>query len=409
MLNGTSPSPLDLTQQLIGRNVECCCLGIVEHTASQGAPKAAEENRGAPALGPRNLAREAQSPDLRSPPKTDHGALPNLRFSFADAHMKVHEGGWAREVTARELPAAATVAGVNMRLVPGGVRELHWHKEAEWSFMLAGTARITALDAEGHNFIADVGPGDLWYFPAGIPHSIQGLPPDGCEFLLAFPNGQFSEHNTFSLSDLFGHMPKSALAKNFAVDTDAFDRIPHSEQYILLAPVPPPLHYDAVTGLQPARHDMIFRLADQPAKQARGGQVRVVDTGNFPISSAIAAAWVKVDPGHLREIHWHPNADEWQYYICGQARMTVFGAEGTARTFDFQAGDVGTVPKSMAHYVENTGDSPLQFLELFRAERFVDVSLAQWMALTPHELVEAHLHLDRQLLDTLRKEKLPVV
>jgi oxalate decarboxylase len=386
-------------------------LDIIQSAAATSGQTASpiEQNRGAPTLGPRNAAREAQSPDLRSPPKTDHGALPNLRFSFADAHMKMYDGGWAREVTARELPAATTIAGVNMRLVSGGVRELHWHKEAEWSFMLAGTARVTAVDAEGRNFIGDVGPGDLWYFPAGIPHSIQGLPPDGCEFLLAFPNGQFSEHNTFSLSDLFGHMPKSLLAKNFGAAVEAFDRIPQSEQYILQAPPPPPLPQDAVSGPRPARSDMTFKLMAQPALEARGGRVRIVDTEKFPISRMIAAAWVEVDAGHVREIHWHPNADEWQYFIRGQARMTVFGAQGSARTFDFQAGDVGTVPKSMAHYVENTGDGPLQFLELFRDDRFMDVSLAQWLALTPHELVEAHLHLDRGLLDTMRKEKSPVV
>lgn len=372
-------------------------------------PEPIEDNRGASALGPRNAAREAQSPDLRSPPKTDHGALPNLRFSYADAHMKMYAGGWAREITERELPAATTIAGVNMRLVPGGVRELHWHKAAEWSFMLAGTARITAVDADGRNFIADVDAGDLWYFPPGIPHSIQGLPPDGCEFLLAFPDGGFSENNTFLLTDLFAHMPRKALGKNFDAGVEAFDRIPDSEQYILLAPLPPPLSEDAVAGPCTARQDMIFKLMDQPPVQGRGGRVRIADTTNFPISQTIAAAWVEIDPGHLREIHWHPNADEWQYFICGQARMTVFGAEGKARTFDFQAGDVGTVPKSMAHFVENTGDGPLRYLELFRAERFTDVSLAQWLALTPHELVQAHLHLDPALLDAIPKQKRVVV
>ena len=113
-------------------------------------------NRGANILGPRDPPREDQNPDLLRPPSTDHGTIPNLRFSFADAHMKMREGGWSREVTQRELPIAKTIAGVNMRLTPGGVRELHWHKEGEWSFMLAGNARITAVDNDGHNFIADV-------------------------------------------------------------------------------------------------------------------------------------------------------------------------------------------------------------------------------------------------------------
>ena len=324
--------------------------------------------------------------------------------------MKMRRGGWSREVTQRELPIAKTIAGVNMRLTPGGVRELHWHKEAEWSFMLAGNARITAVDNNGHNFVADVNEGDLWFFPPGIPHSIQGMPPDGAEFVLAFPNGGFSENSTFSITDMFSHVPKEALAKNFGVGETAFDRIPQQERFIFEAPIPPSLQADTVEdpdGRVP--FDMRFRLMAQKATNSGGGHVRIADTRNFPISTEIAAALVEVDPGHMREIHWHPNADEWQYYISGQGRMTVFGAETNSRTFDYQAGDVGTVPKAMAHFVENTGDKPLRFLELFHAPRFVDVSLAQWMALTPHELVEAHLNIDGQWLDTLRKEKQPIV
>src|ERR1700692_2469549 len=124
--------------------------------------------RGGTDPGPRNLARDRQNPDLLLPPSTDQGTLPNLRFSFADAHTRLTSGGWTRQVT---------------------VRELHWHKEAEWAYMLYGSARITAIDAQGHSFVDDVGVGDLWYFPGGIPHSIQGLNPDGCEFLLVFDNG----------------------------------------------------------------------------------------------------------------------------------------------------------------------------------------------------------------------------
>jgi oxalate decarboxylase len=367
-------------------------------------------DKGAPIIGPRNPERERQNPDLLRPPSTDHGSLPNLRFPFSDAHMKIREGGWSREVTQRELPISTTMAGVNMRLKSGGVRELHWHKQAEWSFMLAGNARITAVDNDGHNFIADVGPGDLWYFPSGIPHSIQGLPGDGCEFLLAFPDGEFSEDSTFAIADLFAHTDREVLAKNLAVDVKALDRIPKQELFIFQSEPPPPLEHDAVTDpLGAVPQNMVFKLMDQSPTTSPGGNVRIADTRNFPISTDVAAALVEVNPGHMREIHWHPNADEWQYYISGKARMTVFAAEARARTFDFQAGDVGYVPMSMSHFIENTGDAPLRFLELFKSPRYMDVSLAQWMALTPHELVEDHLHIDRAILDKLRQDKQAVV
>src|SRR6202030_43326 len=109
--------------------------------------------------GPRTLMRDRQTPDLLVPPSTDHGTLPNLRFSFSDAHTRLESGGWTRQVTVRELGISKDIAGVDMRLNAGSVRELHWHKQAEWAFMLYGSARITAVDSQGHNFVDDVGVG----------------------------------------------------------------------------------------------------------------------------------------------------------------------------------------------------------------------------------------------------------
>jgi oxalate decarboxylase len=344
------------------------------------------------------------------PPSTDKGLVPNLRFSFADAHMNLQDGGWSREVTQRELPIATEMAGVNMRLKTGGVRELHWHKQAEWSIMLAGNARITAVDKDGKNFIADIAAGDLWYFPAGIPHSIQGLGADGCEFLLAFPDGTFSESSTFLLSEVFARTPKDVLSANFGVPEKAFDRIPKEQLFIFEAPVPPAIESDAVVSPQGAvPRSMILRESDQKAAVLPGGSVRIADTRNFPIATEVAAGIVEVAPKSMREIHWHPNADEWQYYLSGTARMTFFASQDSSRTFDFRAGDVGYVPKSMSHYVHNTGDEPLKSLELFRWPRFEDVSLNQWLALTPALLVKSHLGLDQSTIDSMSKTKRNIV
>jgi len=360
--------------------------------------------------GPRNLPRDLQNPDILNPPSTDHGTLPNLRYSFSDAHMRQESGGWTRQVTVREFGVSKDIAGVNMRLNAGSIRELHWHKAAEWAYMLYGSARITAIDAHGQNFVDDVGVGDLWYFPAGIPHSIQGLNPDGCEFLLVFDDGEFDEDNTFLLSDWFKHTPNGVLTKNFGVPGSAFGHVPDpSELYIFAASVPGSLDSDKIPGATPVPQTFSHRmLAQQPIK-TKSGTVRITDTSVFPVSKTISAALVEVEPGGMRELHWHPNANEWQYYIEGQARMGVFGASGQARTFDFQAGDVGYVPFAMGHYIENTGTTPMRFLEIFKSSYYADVSLDQWMALTPPELVQAHVKLDPQTMAALRKEKVPVV
>ena len=93
-----------------------------------------------------------------------------------------------------------------MRLDHGVIRELHWHKQAEWAYVLEGSCRITALDTEGGSFIDDVQKGDLWYFPPGHPHSLQGLAPNGTEFLLVFDDGNFDEESTFLLTDWLGEL-----------------------------------------------------------------------------------------------------------------------------------------------------------------------------------------------------------
>ena len=377
-------------------------------THGNGEMEPIRGERGATILGPRNIPLEKENPALLASPDTDAGTIPNLKFSYAAARNRLGTGGWAREVTTRELPVATTLAGVNMRLAPGGIREMHWHKEAEWAYMLAGRCRITAVDPQGRNFIDDVGSGDLWNFPAGIPHSIQALE-DGCEFLLVFDDGNFSENETFTISDWFAHTPRDVLAQNLGVSQDALANLPQDlehTRWVFAGKVPGLLASDVVkspAGTVPVPYSHRL-LAQEPVKVA-GGQVRIVDSSNFPAATTIAAALVEIEPGGLRELHWHPNNDEWQYYISGGGRMTVFASSGKARTFDYQAGDVGYVPFAMGHYVQNTGDEPLRFLEIFRSPYFADISANQWMALTPPELVQAHLNLDPKIIASLSKDK----
>jgi oxalate decarboxylase len=386
-------------------------LALASGAAAQTeTPGAGSKGRSLSDPGPRNPNIERDNPEAFAPPPTDKGDLPNFKYAFQKEFNRQQKGGWARQVTVKDLPIAKEVAGVDMRLEAGAYRELHWHMPAEWAYMLNGTARITAIDNEGRHFAADVKEGDLWYFASGFPHSIQGLGPDGCEFLLAFDDGKFSEDSTFLITDWFAHTPKEVLAKNFGVAESAFDKIPKEEKYIFPGQVPGPLAADLAQSRQPrVLEPMNYELLKQEPIRTRGGTVRIVDSHNFKASKTIAAALVEVYPGAMRELHWHPNADEWQYYISGHGRMTVFASSSKAHTEDFTAGDVGYVERSNGHYIENTGTEVLKFLEIFKADTYMDVSLQQWMANTPREVVEAHLNLPPEVLDRLSQAKHPVV
>jgi oxalate decarboxylase len=358
--------------------------------------------------GPENKLLFGQNPDSNMPPFTDHGNPGPIWFSFDLAPKRLQGGGWTHQVTQRELPPSKDLAGVNMRLTAGSFRELHWHTADEWAIMLTGKARVSVMQPDGKMFIDDVGVGDLWYFPAGFPHSIQGLEDDGCEFLLVFDEGNFSEDDTFLLSEFLAHTSPEILQKNTGWSRQVFDQLPPTELYIFEAPLPGPLEDDKrfLGDHLETKTQYTFKMSSMPPTQkTAGGETRVVDSTNFPIALNIAAAMVTIKPGGLREMHWHPNVSEWQYWIKGKGRMTVVTTGAKARTMDFNPNDVGFVPSMAGHSIENTGTEDVVFLEMFKTARYQDISLNQWIARMPDKMAEAHLKLAASVIRSAPQTK----
>jgi oxalate decarboxylase len=365
--------------------------GIVN---TEGNPRSAVDP------GPQNSTLAGQFPKAFTPPATDVGDLPLFWSSFNGAPRRIQDGGWARQVTQSDFQVSDSISGVNMRLTAGGVRELHWHQAAEWGFMTYGNCRVTVLDPQGRAYVADVTEGDLWYFPVGFPHSLQGLGPDGAEFLLAFDNGKQSEFNTLLVTDWVAHTPPDVLAANFGVPAETFSKIFTHDLWIFQSSTPGLLASDqeAVEGPNgPPPNPFTYSLVAGPvAKQTRGGMIQIADSSNFKVSTTIAAALVRVHPGGMREMHWHPNADEWQYYVKGSAQMTVFNTGPKAVTNNFNAGDIGYIKANFGHYIKNVGDTDLVFLEIFKTDAYQDISLSDWLTHTPPALVAAHFNLSPQ-------------
>ena len=363
----------------------------------QGIANTQTNPRSAADAGPHNPGLVRQFPTAYTPPATDVGSLPQFWASFNDAPRRIQNGGWARQVTQSDFQVSEEVSGVNMRLTAGGIRELHWHQAAEWAFMTYGSCRVTVLDPQGRSFVADAKQGDLWYFPAGYPHSLQGLGPDGCEFILVFDSGKQSEFNTLLVTDWLAHTPPDILAENFGTPAEIFRDIPLHDLWIFQGSVPGPLAADQAAVESPngpPPNPFTYSLADGPiAKQTKGGMVQIADSHNFKASANIAAALVTVHPGGMREMHWHPNADEWQYYIQGSAQMTVFNTGPNAVTNNFNPGDIGYITRNLGHYVRNVGDTDLVFLEVFKTDTYQDVSLSDWITHTPPALVAAHFNM----------------
>ncbi|HLH20113.1 MAG TPA: cupin domain-containing protein [Bryobacteraceae bacterium] len=338
---------------------------------------------------------------------TQFEPLPNFKFNIESQRGWQGEGGSAKEATVAEFPVSQSIAGVSMRLKPGGIRELHWHSlAAEWAYMLEGRCRATVISPNGQSEITDFGPGDTWYFPRGHGHALQGLGPGECHFLLGFDNGHFSEYGTFSITDWVASTPPHIVSRNLGISEAEIARLPKKEVYIGTGKVPEtaiePLR-DA--GLQPSQSSHKYRLDMQPPRQFPGGLEYMVTAREFPIQTTLTAVKMLLQPGALRELHWHPHADEWQYYVRGRARVGVFGSHGRARTEEFGPGDIAFINQGHGHYIEQVGDEPTEVLILFNSGEYQEISLANWLGANPVSLLMDNFQAPRELVERFPKKE----
>ncbi len=343
---------------------------------------------------------------------TDETKLPDFSFPLIKQPLREMPGGSAREASAREFPVSKSIAGVLMTLKPGGLREVHWHANAaDWAYVIEGNVRVTVVDPQGRIEVADFSAGDVWYFPRGHAHSIQGLGPGQREskFLLVFDNGYFSEFATFSFTDWLAQTPKEIVAKNLNLPASDLKDLPDKEVYIALGPVPPPLPVMPISGegttlVSPLSHK--YSLASQkPVKRDAGGETRLVSAKDFPISTTMTGAIMNLRRGGLRELHWHPNADEWQYVLSGKIRLTVFASHGLSKVVELNPGDVGFVPMGYGHALENVGPEPAEMLIVFNSGDYQEISLSTVLSVHPAYLLETNFHLPKRIIDRLPKKQ----
>jgi len=326
-------------------------------------------------------------------PALSEKELPTFKFALERSEGRVDGGNFGKEATVEQLPISTGIAGVSMRLEPGVARELHWHATAaEWAFVLEGRCRTTIISPDGDSETNDFEPGDVWYFPRGHGHSIQCLGNRPCQFILIFDNGYFSEFGTFSITDWIGHVPKPLLAKNLGLPEAAFDSFPKSEVYFAKGGVPPEQPAAPIRGnlrTPPETHKYRL-LAQAPHSVHKGGREWRVSADEFPVATTMTGVVLDLEPGAIRELHWHPNADEWQYLISGRISVTMFGANGRFRAETLGRGDVGYIPQGYGHSIENVGSETARVLIAFNTGEYQSIDLSAWLAANPAYLLAAH-------------------
>jgi oxalate decarboxylase len=359
---------------------------------------------------PASAAGHRVSPAIDGPMLTSHKPEESILFKYSmdAAEPKVTSGGWAREATAHQFPISQGIAGVHMHLNPGASRELHWHAiAAEWAYVLDGRCQTTVIDPQGRSEVLNFAPGDLWFFPRGHGHSIQTIGTEPCHFILAFDNGHFSENGTFSITDWLSLVDPQMLAQNLGVAASTFAGFPKGETYIMQGRVIP---LDSVAAREindnvgPNTHR--YRLmAQRPVREFPGGTVHLASAREFPMSSTMTGGIMRLKPGALRELHWHPNANEWQYVARGRTRVTLFGSDGRLAMSDFGPGDVAYIPRGYGHSVQSIGDEESEIVLSFDSGEYQEISLSQWLSTTPRHLLANNFGVEEEVFARFPKSQ----
>jgi len=359
---------------------------------------------------PETRAQEQQAYQVGKDPGK-HEPIADFKFDIETSRGWAGEAGSAKEATVAEFPASQHIAGVSMRLKPGGIRELHWHAiAAEWALMLRGTVMTTVIAPNGEPATDIFEPGDIWYFPKGHGHALQNIGKDEAHFVLGFDDGHFSEFGTFSITDWVAQTSPAVVSRNLGLSPATVAGLPKKELYILPGKVPamipePYLAEDLETSQNPHK----FRLGKMAPLVFPGGWERIVTSKEFPINTTLTSVMQYLEPGALREMHWHPNADEWQYFISGRARLTVFGAHGRSRTEELGPGHVGFIQQGFGHYVEQVGSEPTKFFALFNSPTFEEISITKWLAGNPASLIADNFGIAKDEVNRLPKKALGIL
>lgn len=163
--------------------------------------------------------------------------------------------------------------------------------------------------------------------------------------LWSFLADHFCDSTTFNVDDWISHTPRDVVAKNFGLDPSVFDNVPKPNPGIFNGTVSRNAT-ETPAGTLTGDASFVYRTLQHKPEPVpgKGGEFYKIDSTNFPASKTLAATFVTLKPGGLRELHWHPNAEEWLYFHKGYARATVFTGNTNSRTFDFGPGDTAAFP-----------------------------------------------------------------
>jgi oxalate decarboxylase len=327
-------------------------------------------------------------------------------FSLTNKKPERYPGGTLREMAAADFPAIPNMASALMELEPGGMRGLHWHKTAaEMGYVLGGRGVLTVIDAQNNSEVGLIKEGDLYYVPVGFAHSLVCLGGQPCKLMLVYDDGITVESNANHATDWIKSERAEILTTILGIPGQPLRQsaagVPLISKGKRLLEVPQHTHGPATRAPSSFR----FPLGQMTPITSPGGTFVQASKNDFPMSLTMVGARTELYPRGVREPHWHPNADEWDFVISGRAIITIFEGGDHFTEVELGPGDVGFLKRNAAHAVETVGDEPFVLLSVFNADTFQAIGMSGMVIGTPGELIAQNLGIPQATVNDITKEK----
>lgn len=307
-------------------------------------------------------------------------------------------GGSRADAKVSNFPVLKKLSLSLLTLLPKGVREPHWHPNAnELSYCLEGTGLMTIFSPGAGHDTFTIQPGEVVSVPIGYMHHIENTGNQPLRMLICFDH---ESPEDLDISAGISAMPPHIMAATFDLKNAFFAELPHeiSGKFISLrektfVPQPP-----FMTGRYKMNVD-----AGTAQVEAKGGWVKMSNGFLLPTLEGLSMYSVLLKPKGAREPHWHPNAGELNYLTKGQARITLLSPGSQPETFDMKAGDMSFMPQGYLHYIENIGNEDAHFAIFFNHTAPSDIGFSGCLGAYSNEVLASLFGVSANYFDSMPK------
>jgi oxalate decarboxylase len=345
--------------------------------------------------GSGRLISSAEAQTAAAPaPAAPHAASAGLDWkgkeslSLGDAPLDAGKLGGLAALDVAALPLLKNVTLNVQRLAPGAAREPHWHNSvSELDYVIEGTGEIGIISLNGTLSRIALEPGTVVFVPQGLAHYVANT---GSTELVVAMGFNSTRTTSTSLTNNLKAFGSNRLAQITGLSATDFTMPSDTESQIYTGfGTLPPLDPAAAVLVDGAVTSANFASIAGFANEY--GTAKDVDARTIPGLDRVSLSFMTLEPGAMRDAHWHPQGTELVYIESGELEwgLQAPGKAGESSVFTAKQGQAVALPEGWLHYAANTGTETARLIVLWESTAPKSIELAGLLSVLPTELTLA--------------------